>query len=181
MKGYGLYAKLNDAMVRQADRIGNLREDNAIRNNRSEGTAPVPPEISRANNIMAARGERATQIFFPDLTWHDYRENGFDGIPDLGDFIDVKASEWRGENAALKVKQYKKVKGKLVDNVVDDWAYVLAVGCDHPYWWIVGWHWGSYVRKAEIKWPQTPAFYLQRTELLPIHLLQRFARERAAA
>lgn len=55
----------------------------------------------------------------------------------------------------------------VVDDPKPDHAYVLIVGSDHPYWWLAGWSWGNMLSELT-----------RRTELLPIHLLQRIAKER---
>lgn len=177
MMGMGLYAKLNEAMIRDATAAGNARQDNAERNDRDNGRSPIAPEKRRENHIYACLGERAGQVFFPTLKWHAYKERNFDGTPDLGDFIDVKSNHWTGPDPKLIVKRDLRHEGD--DKIIhDDWAYLLVLGCDHPYWWLAGWQWGKYIHASKVEFAPHHAYTVEKGELLPIHLLQRIVRER---
>lgn len=178
MMGMGLYAKLQPHMIKQADAVGNARQDSAEKAKRPH-TAFIPKEKLRQNNINAARAERATQIFFPTLVWHGYREYGFRGLPDLGTFIDVKCNMREGPDVTLNVKRDRDERGDCAA-VIPDWAYVLAVGDCHPYWWIVGWMWGREVVKGELRWAPNEGYCIPCKKLEPIYLLQAIVKRESA-
>jgi hypothetical protein len=132
------YVKLLLNMNLRCIAVGNKRQGNAEDNDLDPGASPVPKDQQLPTNILGVRGERATQIMLQKMHWLDYKEQGFQGLPELTlGWLKVDAKSTDFDDPWLKVK---------LDDLHDDWAYVLAAGCDHPYWWFPGWLWGREIR-----------------------------------
>lgn len=162
--GRGLYAKLNDHMIREADQV-------AVGRAESYTNLPSRRPDTPAINITGARCERAAKICFDPIEWHKILNDGDDmmNIPDLGDFIDVKGTQYA--EPWLKVPAYK---------IKKHWAYLCVSAADHPYYWIAGWLWGHELAvRDNLKFPERPAYTVEAAALHKPYLLQQIARERA--
>jgi len=161
MMGRGLYAKLNDYMIREADWVAAKRTEYAIAVKRTT-TRPDAATL----DVMGARGERAGKIIFDPIEWHKELVDDPTNVPDLGDFIDIKTTPY--EEPWLKVPAHRLHK---------EWAYVLTTSFDHPYYWFPGWLWGHELAEMELRFPARPAYCAEVAQLHPIYLLQQIARE----
>ena len=145
--------------VKFADSVARRRQDAAERRRRqSVNGGASEGEEAFYNHILGCRGEAACKLWLNPISWQAYAER-ISNLPDLGDFIDVKAVE--NPKHRLLVQAEAKTH----------WAYVLALGHRHPRWEMVGWCWGSEAKKREY-WRDPkggrPAYFVPRERLRPI-------------
>ena len=152
---------LTPEMIAEADLVGLTRQQDAARNGRKT-TSTFGFERLLLGNRVGARGERAGKIVFDPIHWHKYDIGG----PDLGSFIDVKATAYRPP--WLKAE---------AGTVKPEYAYVLVGAADHPHYDVIGWIWGHELLTVPLTEPQAgrPAHVVTDTSprLRPIHDLQR--------
>jgi hypothetical protein len=79
---------------------------------------------------MGTRCEAAGQIYFNPIRWNAFAVR-IKGLPDLGDFIDVKGCGRDTDRLVLQP-----------DYIIDDFAYVQVFGTHHPEYAIGNWIWG---------------------------------------
>jgi hypothetical protein len=163
MMGRGLYGKLNDAMIREADWV-------AVKRTEDGNGRPTQRPDAAVIDVMGARCERAAKICFEPIVWHKFvADHELGNVPDLGDFIDVKGTNYA--EPWLKVPAHK---------IKNHWAYLCVSAADHPYYWIAGWLWGhELAQQQHLKFPERPAFSVEVAQLHKPYLLQQIARERA--
>ena len=162
MMGRGLYAKLDAFKLGEADAVARQRRDNVIKYNLEAGRV-VSEEQNEEEHFRGARCERAAWIFFPELPWNRLIIED----ADLGDFIDVKSIRFDWHE--LLVKKHK---------IKPEWAYLLVSAENHPYYWLAGWQWGSYlIAHAPTKHARPPCYALPASALLPVWQLQKIVRD----
>jgi hypothetical protein len=172
MMGRGLYAKLFEHMIAQADCVGNTRQDRAERGGFELGNNLVAtPEQCRLMHINGARGERAGKVIFDEpghpIVWNKGLDGPFRELPDLGDFIDVKTM-WKDHHQLLVE----------VPRLHKEWAYLCVSSENHPYYWIAGWLWGHELLQLNQKrFPARPAYSATVAQLHKPYLLQRIVRD----
>lgn len=174
MMGKGLYFRLSDAMIREADEAALKRQIDS--KGRKPGNNLVATwEEQLALNIAGCRCERACKGVLEPIVWHAFKTGNLDNLPDLSDFIDVKGV--RQDNHRLIVQKKKEVP------VRPSWAYVLVSAENHPYYWIVGWAWGAEVLTFNVKelQPGRPTYVEIADNLHKPFLLQRIVNERRTA
>lgn len=169
MMGRGLYAKLSDVMIKEADYWAVKRQENAIEENRTPGNnLRIPLDEQYATHELGCRTERAGKVCFSYLIWHAFKKGSLIGLPDLGDFIDVKGIPEDRLNLVVQVGGLRL-----------DWAYLLISAENHPYYWLAGWMWGKEILdRAEIRFPGRPAYFIRKDLLHKPYLLQQIAKER---
>jgi hypothetical protein len=123
-------------LIREADQLGNKRQDNAevkdcVPGNNLQATL----EQQRTLHINGARCEAASWWHYSrqgdePLTWHKRFEN-WHGLPDLDEFVDVKGVPYDSYRLIVPVHAFNK-----------DFAYLLVSWQHHPTYWIKGWLWG---------------------------------------
>lgn len=118
---------LSAADCGRAIRVGYARRMLAIklRRRHTNGYRPTPAQ-ALANDIMGACAEIAVWRWLEPISWHALAQD-VDGLPDLGDDIDVKGVVQADHRLVLSPEPRK------------EWQYVLARGHDHPTWVIAGW------------------------------------------
>jgi hypothetical protein len=173
MMGRGLYAKLSDAMIAEADEVGHKRQANAVSIGATPGYGLVATdEEALALHIWGARCERAGKVVFPTLTWNAYRDKfDFKGLADLGNLIEVKGMEKDDHRLLVPLGSVNPVR-----------AYLLISRENHPYYWIAGWLWGSEVLLGPVersfgKFIKRPAYRIPADCLHKPYLLQRIVTE----
>jgi len=168
MMGRGLYAKLADHMIVEADGVGNARQDRAEREGFEPGNNLIATLAEcRRLHINGARGERAGKIVFDPIVWNKGLDGSFRHLPDLGDFIDIKTM-WRDHHRLLVE----------VPRLVKDYAYVCVSSENHPYYWFAGWRWGHELLQLNQRdFPNRPAYFATVAQLHKIYLLQQIVRD----
>ena len=128
------WSVLSDTQVIEADRVGRMRRQRAIKEGRSGGYGlAVDDDRALKMDIHGARCERGGGVFLgPNVPWH----KGIDGgsttdLPDFADFIDVKGITKFKHQLVVPVNQFK-----------PDLAYLLVCSQRHPFYKICGWVWG---------------------------------------
>lgn len=161
-----------------------MRDGNAVEVGRNPGVAPVEkakPEgkkiTSLQNHIFAARGEKAIWKVVPFLSWHKFSTKGFHNSADVGDFIDGKATDYPIEEIEMIVKRdYKDGDKKAIH---PEFAYTLAAGFHHPWWYIAGWMWGrEVIQRYKPKKYYSWVYQVPEKDLHPIDELIEIARDR---
>jgi hypothetical protein len=167
MMGRGLYGKLSDPMIREADWVAAKRTEDGK-------TRPTQRPNAAVIDILGARCERAAKICFEPIVWNKLPPAAAIGdVPDLGDFIDVKGV--RLDEHCLVVK---------IGGVKMSWAYLLVSAENHPHYWLAGWLWGHEVatddnlERSFGPYIERPAYRIHPEQLHKPYLLQRIARER---
>jgi len=148
--------------------VGRARYDSAIAAGRhvfDNGRAASVEEIID-EYVHGARGEIAVHGLFPWLPWHDLSDR-VDDLPDIGDFIDVKApAQDPSSNKPRKLIAYD-------SQLRNDWAFVLALYVGRQRFRIMGWASSAELRAAPIKelQPGRPCHVLE-PSIPPLHPLR---------
>ena len=106
----------------QDEAITNAQQERRIAMGHVHGNSRnITREEALLLHFMAMHGERAVHKLFPWLEWHNEVVDYPTGLPDLGNFVDVKAPD---QDPTSKIPR------RLIayDNQLHkDWAYVLAL------------------------------------------------------
>jgi hypothetical protein len=139
-----------------ADNVAALRRSQAfMRARKAHNRAPTNFDGAFAIDRLGARCEVAGKLFLNPIVWHAYAER-ISGLPDLGDFIDVKgrSKDWH----SLIVQKDDE----------DRWAFLLVDASGHPDYRMVGWLWGHEAKQQEF-WNDPAggraAFFVPQTSL----------------
>ena len=150
--------------VLDADGLAHLRNSTNEKHGRKHRAGLVTD--SRGGflvNRTGTRGEKTFSIWAPHLHWYRFKEYGFHDDPDFDPDIEVRGvdelTEW-GTPKKLLVKPDDPIGRR----------YVLADGVDHPVWYLVGWHHGSFCKDPRFWYTKMrkPAFLVPRKLLLPM-------------
>lgn len=149
--------RLSEAETEIADRVGKRRQEIAVAKNRSSRNVNIGDEsASLAANIRGARAEVAAKVFLNPVVWHALTDGKIEGLPDLGDFIDVKSM----------AKPHHSLLVQADNN--SDFAYFLVDVSAPPLYVMIGWMWGHEAKQPDF-WDETlvvPSYRIK-GDLLP--------------
>lgn len=149
---------LTSEHIDYADNIGACRRGHAFVKNRKNHNGLIGSfdKLLHADRL-GARCELAGKLFMNPIRWHALSDK-ISGLPDLGNFIDVKGVE-RPHHSLIVQKDDE-----------EDFAFLLVDGSLHPDYLIVGWIWGREA-KSDRFWKDPtghrPAFFVARSSLRP--------------
>lgn len=126
---------LTEQMTRFTDGVSRRRRERGKWRLPCNG-APVEDGLALPLDIAGTRGECVGYVRFKPVKWHVWADD-VRGLPDLDDFIDVKA---------IVQPHHRLVVLKKAN---PEWAFLLVDGSAHPVWRLVGWLWGWEAQREE--------------------------------
>jgi hypothetical protein len=152
---HGIYVRLPDEMISEADSAAERRMNDADRYHRKLGRA-VSPEKQMQTEISAARAERAGKFWFDPCKWNEVNDSVH--MPDLelpnGFKIDVKSIG--RDTFHLIVPKDNPLTSWIT--IKPEWFYVLISTQHHPIYWLMGWLRGEEILRCETAFPERPAY-----------------------
>jgi hypothetical protein len=122
--------RLTPDIIEYADNIAALRQGTAFLKRRANANGLIGSfDQLLAIHRMGARCEAAGKLYMNPIRWHAFAGR-IKGLPDLGDFIDVKGRS----RASYDLPVQKDDE--------DDFAFLLITAESHPDYAIHGWAWG---------------------------------------
>jgi hypothetical protein len=147
--------RLIDRVTLYADAVAAMRHGSAyIKNRKNKNNLVGDFDDLLWLNRVGTRCEAAAKIYLNPIRWHAFEER-ITGLPDLGDFIDVKGRS--RERYDLPVQKDDE----------DHFAYLLVTAERHPDYLIWGWCYG-YEAKQDHFWDDPkgnrPAYFVPKTD-----------------
>jgi hypothetical protein len=164
---------LTPEIIEYADNIAALRQGTAFLKKRPNTNGLIGSfDKLLAIHRMGARCEAAGKLYFNPIRWHAFAER-IKGLPDLGNFIDVKG----------RAREFHNLIVQKDDE--DDFAFILVCAERHPDYTLCGWLWGFEAKRPEF-WDDPaggrPAFFVPPAVLRePEELLAEVRRREALA
>ena len=166
------FVTLTPDIIEYADNIAALRQGTAFFKNRVNANGLTGSfDQFLAINRLGARCEAAGKIYLNPIRWHAFAEQ-IKGLPDLGDFIDVKGRS----RASYDLPVQKDDE--------DDFAFLLITAESHPVYAIHGWAWGREAKDDRF-WDDPkggrPAYFMDQELLRPPEELHALVHKKDAA
>jgi hypothetical protein len=151
-----IWITLPDWVIEYADNVAALRQATAFFNGRqnANGLTGSFDELLWFHR-RGTRCEAVGKLYMNPIVWHAFAER-ITGLPDLGDFIDVKGRRlWR-----------HKMLVQLDDE--DNFAFLSVCSEQHPDYAICGWLWGHEAKNDKFRDDPVggrPAYFVPQKEL----------------
>lgn len=168
--------ELTEREARFGEAVGCLRHCNARRRGRArESGFPDTVEGGEFVDVLGGQCEAAGQKYLKPIFWNWHVVERFAGIPDLGDWIDVKGVG----------KRHHKLLVPWSPGPKQGFAYLLVDRLSDKEYDIVGWLMGHQVLGLPVISPHKekdfPCYSAERGELRPVEELLEAVRKREVA